>query len=39
VAQLAKHPTLAFGSGHDPQGCEVMRLSPALGSLLGMEHA
>ena len=36
VAQLVKPPTLDFCSGHD---LRVMRLSPAWGSMLGMEPA
>ena len=36
VAQSVKHLTLDFGSGHD---LRVMRLSPSLGSTLGMESA
>ena len=34
MAQLVKHPTLDFGRGHD---LTVMRSSPTLGSMLGME--
>ena len=34
VAQSGKHLSLEFGSGHD---LRVMRLSPALGSMLGVE--
>ena len=34
VAQLVKRPTLNFCSGHD---LRVIRLSPALGSTLGVE--
>ena len=34
--QSVKHPTLDFGSGHD---FRVVRLSPMLGSVLGMEPA
>ena len=36
VAQLVKHPTLDFSSGHDRR---VMRLSPTLDSTLDMESA
>ena len=36
VAQLVKHPTLDFGSGHD---LRVMRLSRVSGSVLGVEPA
>lgn len=36
MAQLVEHPTLNFGSGQD---LGVMRLSPKLGSVLGMESA
>ena len=35
-AQCVKHPSLDFGSGHDPR---VVRLSPMLGSVLGVESA
>jgi len=36
VAQSVKHPTLAFGSGHD---LRVVRSSPVSGSMLGVEAA
>ena len=36
MAQWVKHPTLDFGSGHD---LGVVRLSPASGSVLGVEPA
>lgn len=36
VAQLVKYPTLDFGLGHVLRD---MGLSPALGSILGMEPA
>ena len=36
MAQLVKRPTLDFNSGHD---LTVMRSSPALGSVLGVEAA
>ena len=36
VAQSVKPPTLDFSSGHD---LRVVRLSPTLGSVLGMETA
>ena len=36
MAQLIEHPTLDFGSGHD---LRVVRLSPVLGSALGIEPA
>ena len=36
VAQSVKRPTLDFGSGH---GLTVVRLSPVLGSVLGMKPA
>ena len=36
VAQLVKHPTLDFGSGHDPR---VVGSSPALDSVLSMKPA
>ena len=36
MAQLVEHPTLDFGSGHDPR---VTGLSPTLGSALNMEPA
>ena len=36
VAQLVKHLTPDFGSGHD---LRVVSSSPASGSLLGMESA
>ena len=36
VAQLVKHLTLEYGSGHDPR---VVGLSPASGNTLGMEPA
>lgn len=34
MAQSIKHPTPGFDSGHD---LKVVRLSPALGSILSME--
>jgi len=36
VAQLVKHPTLDFSSGHD---LRVIRSNPALGSVLSVEPA
>ena len=36
MAQLAEHPTLGFGSGHDPW---VRRSSPTSGSELGLGSA
>ena len=36
MAQLPKHPTRGFGSGHD---FRVMRLSPTLGSTFSLESA
>ena len=36
MTQLVKHLTPNFGSGHD---LRVVRLSPTLGSVLGMEPA
>ena len=36
MAQLVKHPTFDFGSGHD---LRVMRRSPMLGSMLSGESA
>ena len=36
VAQSVKHLTLDFSSGRD---LTVLRLSPALGSMMGMEAA
>ena len=36
VTQSVKCPTLGFGSGHNLM---VVRASPALGSMLGMEPA
>ena len=36
VAQSVEHPTLDFGSGHDPR---VMRSSPTLGSVLSVKSA
>ena len=36
MAQLSKHPTLDFGSGHD---LRVVRSSPASGSKLGVDPA
>ena len=36
MAQSVKYPTLDFGSGHD---LRVVRLSPKLGSVLGVEPA
>ena len=36
VAQLAEHPTVGFGSGHDPR---AVGWSPASGSTLSVEHS
>ena len=36
MAQVIKHPTLDFGSGHD---LRVMRSSPTLGSVFSVESA
>ena len=36
MAQSIKHPTLDFGSGHDPRD---VRSSPMSGSVLGIEPA
>ena len=36
MAHSVKHPTLDFGSGHDPR---VVTFSPSLGSVVGMESA
>ena len=36
MAQLVKHLTLDFGSGHDPNGCEI---EPHVGLCTGTEPA